>query len=128
VTQNKRAVDGTQPVRADHSFARIVNQLKPEHGPRRCTLEDRVRFLSMGLRRSPARRSMGAEMHLAYVRPMSARQARALGLIAPNELLPEHTKLFAVHAADGTPLAITDAMDAALAVAARADLVAVLVH
>lgn len=63
---------------------------------------------------------------IAYIKTLSPREAEA---IYPQlEGLPEGIKIFAVHAADGTPLALTDTLMAAVENAKEHDLEPVSVH
>nr|WP_238120447.1 DUF1150 domain-containing protein [Xanthobacter sp. NFM-26] len=63
---------------------------------------------------------------IAYVRSIQSEQVRALFPQAP-ELAPGMT-LFTLHAADGTPIMLTDSREAALANAMEHELVPVSVH
>lgn len=63
---------------------------------------------------------------IAYVRSIRSEEVRALFPQAP-EIAPG-IKLFTLHAADGTPIMLTDSREAALANAAEHDLVPVSVH
>ena len=46
---------------------------------------------------------------LAYIRTIGLDEARAMGVVIPSEIkLPAGVKLYALHAADGTTLGITD--------------------
>lgn len=58
--------------------------------------------------------------HVAYIRTMSPAQAKAM---FPNvEGLPQNVALYCLHAADGTPVALTDSMQAAVGHAMGDDL------
>ncbi|MFG1299404.1 DUF1150 domain-containing protein [Xanthobacter sp. V3C-3] len=63
---------------------------------------------------------------IAYVRSIRSEDVRALFPQAP-EIAPG-MKLFTLHAADGTPIMLTDSREAALANAMEHDLVPVSVH
>jgi len=63
---------------------------------------------------------------IAYVRSIRSEDVRALFPQAP-EIAPG-IKLFTLHAADGTPIMLTDSREAALANAMEHDLVPVSVH
>jgi len=65
---------------------------------------------------------------LAYIKPMGAAEAHALGLIPRDIKLPKDTVLYAIHAADGTRLAVMDNRDAAYGAALENELVPVSVH
>jgi hypothetical protein len=63
---------------------------------------------------------------IAYVRPISAEDVRALFPQAPS--LEPGVKLFSLHAADGTPIMLTDSREAAEANAREHELSTVSVH
>lgn len=63
---------------------------------------------------------------IAYVRSIRSEEVRALFPQAP-EIAPGMT-LFTLHAADGTPIMLTDSREAALANAMQNELVPVSVH
>jgi len=63
---------------------------------------------------------------IAYVRSIRSEEVHALFPQAP-EIAPG-IKLFTLHAADGTPIMLTDSREAALANAMEHDLVPVSVH
>jgi hypothetical protein len=63
---------------------------------------------------------------IAYVREISTDEVRGLFPQAPA--MAPGTKLFSLHAADGTPIIITDSREAALANAREHELNAVSVH
>ncbi len=50
--------------------------------------------------------------HVAYIRTMTSEEARRM--FPAVEGLPQGINLFALHAADGTPLALTDTRSAAV--------------
>jgi hypothetical protein len=64
--------------------------------------------------------------HVGYVREITAAKASELMSGLPD--LPPKTRLFALYAADGTCMSITDSHDAALANAFEHDLQPVPVH
>jgi hypothetical protein len=63
---------------------------------------------------------------IAYVRPIRSEEVRTLFPQAPK--LAPGLKLFSLHAADGTPIMITDSREAAEANAREHELDAVSVH
>ncbi|TSJ64234.1 DUF1150 domain-containing protein [Starkeya sp. 3C] len=63
--------------------------------------------------------------HIAYVRTI--RSEDAAGLFPQAHLAPGLT-LFTLHAADGTPIMLTDSREAALASAAQNELVTLSLH
>jgi hypothetical protein len=63
---------------------------------------------------------------LAYVKPIRSEDVKALFPQAPQ--IAPGIKLFALHAADGTPIMLTDTREAALANAWSQELEAVSVH
>jgi hypothetical protein len=63
---------------------------------------------------------------IAYVRPISSEDVRTLFPQAPS--LEPGMKLFSLHAADGTPIMLTDSREAAVANAWSNELQAVSVH
>ena len=65
---------------------------------------------------------------LAYIKPMEVAEARALGAIPASLKLPKGIKLYAIHAADGTRLAIMDNWAAAYGAALQNELYPVSVH
>jgi len=66
---------------------------------------------------------------LAYIKPINLEEARAMGLVIPSEIkLPDNVKLFALHAADGTTLGITDNWAAAYSAAVQNNFVPLSVH
>jgi hypothetical protein len=66
------------------------------------------------------------EGRIAYVKPIRSEEAQALFPQAP-ELAPG-LQLFALHAADGTPMMLTDSREAAIANAWSHELETVSVH
>ncbi len=63
---------------------------------------------------------------IAYVKPIRAEQVAALYPQAPK--IAPGTQLFALHAADGTPIMLTDTREAAVANAWSHELETVSVH
>jgi hypothetical protein len=63
---------------------------------------------------------------LAYVKPISAEQIAELYPQAPK--IAPGTQMFALHAADGTPIMLTDSREAAIANAWSNELEMVSVH
>jgi hypothetical protein len=66
---------------------------------------------------------------LAYIKPIGLTEARALGLVIPSEIkLPPDVTLYALHAADGTTLGITDTWNSAYSAAVQNNFVPLSVH
>jgi hypothetical protein len=66
---------------------------------------------------------------LAYIKTIDLDEARALGVIIPSEIrLPRGVKLYALHAADGTTLGITDTGASAYSAAVQNNFVPLSVH
>jgi hypothetical protein len=66
---------------------------------------------------------------LAYIKTIDIDEARALGVVIPSEIrLPQGVKLFALHAADGTTLGITDTWASAYSAALQNNFVPLSVH
>ena len=66
---------------------------------------------------------------LAYIKTIDIDEARALGVVIPSEIrLPQGVKLFALHAADGTTLGITDTWASAYSAAVQNNFVPLSVH
>ena len=63
--------------------------------------------------------------HIAYVRPIASEEAARM---FPQARLEPGLKLFTLHAADGTPMMLTDSREAAVANAMQNELVTVSVH
>lgn len=63
---------------------------------------------------------------IAYIRPLKATDVKKL--FPQLTGVPDGIDLFAVYTADGTPLALTDSLNAAIANAMENDLAAVSVH
>lgn len=64
--------------------------------------------------------------HVAYIRTMSADEARRM--FPAIEGLPRGINLYALHAADGTPIALTDTRQAALSHAMEGELEVASLH
>jgi hypothetical protein len=67
-------------------------------------------------------------VRLAYIKRIGLSEARALGIIPSDIKLPDGVKLYAIHAADGTPIAIMDNWASAYGAAVQNDFVPVSVH
>ena len=66
---------------------------------------------------------------LAYIKAIGLDEAKAMGLVVPSEIrLPNTVKLFALHAADGTTLGITDNWASAYSAAVQNNFVPLSVH
>src|SRR5262245_29214144 len=66
---------------------------------------------------------------LAYIKTIGLDEARAMGVIIPSEIkLPNGVKLYALHAADGTTLGITDTWASAYSAAVQNNFVPLSVH
>jgi len=65
---------------------------------------------------------------LAYIKALKFEQARALGFIPDDLVLPAGTKLYALHTADGTPLGIMDTWASAYGAAVQNDYLPMSVH
>ena len=66
---------------------------------------------------------------LAYIKAIGLDEAKAMGLVVPSEIrLPENVKLYALHAADGTTLGITDNWASAYSAAVQNNFVPLSVH
>jgi hypothetical protein len=66
---------------------------------------------------------------LAYIKPIGLDEARAMGVLIPSEIqLPPGVKLYALHAADGTTLGVTDNWDSAYNAAVQNNFVPLSVH
>jgi len=66
---------------------------------------------------------------LAYIKSIDLDEARAMGVVIPSEIrLPHGVKLFALHAADGTTLGITDTWASAYSAAVQNNFVPLSVH
>jgi hypothetical protein len=69
--------------------------------------------------------AMGAG-HIAYIKPIRSEDVPAQFPQVPQ--IPEGLQLFALHAADGTPMMLTDSREAAIATAWKQELETVSVH
>ena len=68
-------------------------------------------------------------VRLAYIKPIDIDEAREMGVIIPSEIaLPRDGKLYALHAADGTTLGITDTWLSAYSAAVQNNFVPLSVH
>ena len=65
---------------------------------------------------------------LAYIKSLSLGQAQALGILPVDIALPEGTKVYAIHTADGTPVGIMDTWASAYGAAVQNDFVPLSVH
>ena len=66
---------------------------------------------------------------LAYIKSIDLDEAKAMGLVVPSEIrLPLNVKLYALHAADGTTLGITDNWASAYSAAVQNNFVPLSVH
>ena len=66
---------------------------------------------------------------LAYIKSIGLDEAKAMGLVVPSEIrLPRNVKLYALHAADGTTLGITDNWASAYSAAVQNNFVPLSVH
>ncbi len=66
---------------------------------------------------------------LAYIKPIDLEEARAMGVLIPSEIqLPPGVKLYALHAADGTTLGVTDNWASAYTAAVQNNFVPLSVH
>lgn len=65
---------------------------------------------------------------LAYIKPMAVAEARALGIVPKGIKLPKDLILYAIHAADGTRLAVMENWDEAYGAAVENELVPVSLH
>jgi len=65
---------------------------------------------------------------IAYIKPTGSAEAHRLGLIPPGIELPPGTKLYVLHASDGSVLGFTDAWDSAYGAAVQNELTPVSLH
>ncbi|MGQ0741674.1 MAG: DUF1150 family protein [Alphaproteobacteria bacterium] len=65
---------------------------------------------------------------LAYIKPMGAAEAYALRIVPDDMDLPKDFTLYAIHAADGTRLAVMENWEAAYGAALENELVPVSLH
>jgi hypothetical protein len=74
---------------------------------------------------------LGAELEkarIAYIKPTDSEEAHRLGLLPRNVELPDGTKLYVLHAFDGSVLGFTDAYDTAYGAAVQNELTPVSLH
>jgi hypothetical protein len=64
----------------------------------------------------------------AYIKPTSGDEAHRLGIIPPGISLPEGTKLYVLHAVDGSVLGYTDAWESAYGAAVQNEFTPLSVH
>ena len=65
---------------------------------------------------------------IAYIKPTGNDEAHRLGIIPAGIQLPEGTKLYVLHAVDGSVLGYTDAYESAYGAAVQNELTPVSVH
>lgn len=65
---------------------------------------------------------------IAYIKPTMAADARRMGIIPEGVKVPDSTKLYVLHAIDGTVLGFTDGWDSAYGAALQNDLTPMSVH
>jgi len=65
---------------------------------------------------------------IAYIKPTGQEEAHRLGIIPPGITLPEGSKLYVLHAVDGSVLGFTDAWESAYGAAVQNELTPVSVH
>jgi hypothetical protein len=65
---------------------------------------------------------------IAYIKPTMAADARAMGIIPEGIKVPDTTKLYVLHAIDGSVLGFTDDWDSAYGAAVQNDLTPMSVH
>jgi hypothetical protein len=65
---------------------------------------------------------------IAYIKPTAMDEAVRQGIIPSNIKLPEGTKLYVLHAIDGSVLGFTDAWDSAYGAAVQNEFTPVSVH
>ena len=63
---------------------------------------------------------------VAYIKTLSSEEANEIYPL--DDILPEGINIYALHAADGTPIALTDSMQAALGQAIDDELVVASLH
>lgn len=68
------------------------------------------------------------EGRIAYIKPTGSAEAHRLGIIPPGIELPPGTKLYVLHAEDGSVLGFTDAWESAYGAAVQNELTPVSVH
>lgn len=65
---------------------------------------------------------------IAYIKPTTNEEAHRLGIIPEGIQLPEGSKLYVLHAIDGSVLGYTDAWESAYGAAVQNELTPVSVH
>jgi hypothetical protein len=71
----------------------------------------------------------GEGARLAYIKAIGLDEARAMGVMIPSGIpLPAGVKLFALHAADGTTLGVTDNWASAYSAAVQNNFLPLSVH
>lgn len=96
---------------------------------KRATPKQTVRVRSLGIRNSLLSEIELARLgdgQVAYIKPMTSAQARRMFPMIKG--LPRGMDLFALHAADGTPIALTDSRQAAVGHAIDGELEIASVH
>jgi len=68
------------------------------------------------------------EERIAYIKPTGSAEAHALGLIPPGIELPPGSKIYVLHAGDGSVLGFTDAYETAYGAAVQNEFKPVSVH
>lgn len=91
-----------------------TKKLKHEPGPVAAPVMSQIELARLG----------GGEV--AYIKTLSSDEAREM--FPSVEGLPSGMRLFALHAADGTPIALTDSRQAALSHAMEGELAVASVH
>lgn len=72
--------------------------------------------------------SLGIIGRIAYIKPTLAGEARRLGILPDGIRVADSTKLYVLHAIDGSILGFTDAYESAYGAAVQNDLTPVRVH
>jgi hypothetical protein len=70
----------------------------------------------------------GSEERFAYIKPTGSAEAHRLGLIPPGIELPPGSKLYVLHADDGSVLGFTDDYDTAYGAAIQNEFTPVSLH
>ena len=65
---------------------------------------------------------------IAYIKPTPAQEAKQLGIVPKGIRIPDDTKLYVLHAADGRVLGFTDAWESAWGAAVQNELTPMSVH
>ncbi len=68
------------------------------------------------------------EERIAYIKPTGSAEAHRLGLIPPGIELPPGSKLYVLHADDGSILGVTDDYDTAYGAAVQNEFTPVSLH